>query len=478
MEKGYWRMGTRAEPQADISARSGTKSDGRTARESKDTRPESKPETRSEARPTGSFLPNASGETRPDPRLSAPRAVDLRRGRAPEVEIIACPTYDFLLSIHVSLATPDNTYADFDVGRAWIESARARCAARDPSALTTLGHYLGDGRPGSLHATLISLVWQCPAPHDPAAFLAWLPTLPAAQFAQALLDQEGLASDWVALLQSALAERSEQRNEQQNKHGRAKTDGALIPTPALDRLLENYALDVRPTVRAALDDLQGARAELIRALHIWLEAVFAAEAPRIEPMLAREAAALEQRRREMAQEPFIELAMRGVQVSRPAGLRRIIFAPSYFCRPAVYYHFWRGTLTFCAPIEFSTRDAESSFADPRAPGEDILRFFEALGDSTRLRILRLLADREMYLTELAERLGLTKATTKHHMVRLRAAGFVTLYDRDRLTYYALRPDIARRAAQMLDTYLGRPHQKTGMKQPAHDDSASDLSSTV
>jgi DNA-binding transcriptional ArsR family regulator len=85
-----------------------------------------------------------------------------------------------------------------------------------------------------------------------------------------------------------------------------------------------------------------------------------------------------------------------------------------------------------------------------------LRFFEALGDPTRLRILRLLAEREMYLTELADRLKLTKATTKHHMVRLRAAGLVTLYDRERLTYYALRPDVPRHARELLEHYLGTP----------------------
>jgi len=42
------------------------------------------------------------------------------------------------------------------------------------------------------------------------------------------------------------------------------------------------------------------------------------------------------------------------------------------------------------------------------------------------------------------------------MVKLRAAGLVTLYDRDRMTFYALRPDIARHAGQLIDEYLGRP----------------------
>ena len=356
------------------------------------------------------------------------------------------------------------------------EAARARCAARDPRALATLGRYLGDGRPGSLHATLISLVWQCPAPRDPRHLLDWLATLSAPQLAEALLDQEGLSADWLPTLLAALAECEERTSHESHRDRRddRKSDhkpdakaalASVEPTSATARLLDFYVADVRPSALGVLDDPEGARTELIGALEVWNETVFAAETPRIEPLLAREAQALERRRAEMAPEPFIELAMRGVQWQRPAGLRRVIFAPSYFCRPAVFYHFWHGTLTFCAPIEFSPSEAEAPWRDPRAPGEDILRFFEALGDSTRLRILRLLAEREMYLTELAERLGLTKATTKHHMVRLRAAGFVTLYDRDRLTYYALRSDVARRSAQMLDAYLGRASQSANVAPP-------------
>ncbi len=205
---------------------------------------------------------------------------------------------------------------------------------------------------------------------------------------------------------------------------------------------------------AVVDDLESTRADLLAALRTWHQAVFAAETSRIVPMLQREAAALERRRAELPVELFVEEAMRGVEWQRPAGLRRIVFAPSYFCRPAVFYHFWRGTLTFCAPVDDSRLEPMIATAEPDAPGADVLRFFEALGDATRLRILHLLAQREMYLTELAEQLKLTKATTKHHMVRLRAAGLVTLYDRDRLTYYALRPDVARHARQLLERYLG------------------------
>jgi DNA-binding transcriptional ArsR family regulator len=198
------------------------------------------------------------------------------------------------------------------------------------------------------------------------------------------------------------------------------------------------------------------RAEFIGALQVWYEAVFVEEQARLAPLLSREAEAMERRRVETTLDTFLEREMRGVQWQRPKGLRRYIFAPSFFCRPAVFYHFWRGTLTFCAPTASATPSVEQQNADPDAPDEEMLRFFQTLGDETRLRILRLLAKREMYLTELADRLGLTKATIKHHMVRLRAAGMVTLHDRndrERKTHYSLRPDVSRRAAQALDAFL-------------------------
>lgn len=360
----------------------------------------------------------------------------------PQVEILACGTYDFLLSLHVAVAAQDYEYSDYDIGRAWIESARMRCAAADPTALTVLGRYLGDGQPGSLHGTLISLVALCPEPRDVAHFLEWLRMLPVSDFVEVLLDQEGLDTDWTQILTTALAELS------------VPGTGEF----ALRQLLGHYPADISPTVEAVLRNPERARSELLAALHVWEDAVFSAERRHILPLLQREAAALERTRAELPPDRFLKLAMRGIEWQRPAGFRRVIFAPSYFSRPAVFYHFWRGALTFCYPVAAGELISEALRGDPKAPNESTLRFFEALGDASRLRILRLLAEREMYLTELSERLGLTKATTKHHMIRLRAAGLVTLYDRDRMTYYAIRPDVARHAAQLLDEYIGRPPQ--------------------
>ena len=380
----------------------------------------------------------AHGMPQPVPR----HVVDLRRTRVPEIAIVACSTYDLLLSLQVALASPEYDYADYDVGHDWVVSARHRAEEHTGEALAVLDRYLGHGLPSSLHATLISLVAECPPPRDPEFFLGWLAEIPINQFIQVLLDNAGQGTAWQELLPSALAE--EHANE-------------AAAQPALDRLLDCFAANVRASVSELIKAPERSRRELLAALWVWQNAVFALEEPRVTPYIEREAAILSEQHAELPPDRFIKLAMRGVEWRGQVDFRRIILAPSYFCRPAVYFHEWHGTLTFCIPVETALLEtvASGSIDDPRAPSEEILRFFLTLGDKTRLRILRLLSERDMYLTELADRLGLTKATTKHHMVMLRANGFVVLYERDRMTYYGLKPEISRHAAQLIREYLGQ-----------------------
>ena len=84
-------------------------------------------------------------------------------------------------------------------------------------------------------------------------------------------------------------------------------------------------------------------------------------------------------------------------------------------------------------------DAALDAADPLAPPPAVVRLHRALGDETRLRILRLLRDRDLYLTEIAQQLDLSKPTIKHHLALLRAAGLVTVTEAGSVIYYSLRP---------------------------------------
>jgi DNA-binding transcriptional ArsR family regulator len=187
---------------------------------------------------------------------------------------------------------------------------------------------------------------------------------------------------------------------------------------------------------------------LVEVLRSWL--------PRFQEVESRVAAMIERdvelRTADNAGRDPIELIERttgGIRFLSEPGVRRVILAPSYFARP---YNFLLGGADwrlFGYPIADAALDA----ADPLAPPPAVIRLHRALGDETRLRILRLLRDRDLYLTEIATELDLSKPTIKHHLALLRAAGLVTVTESGNVIYYSLRRDRLDDASVELKRFL-------------------------
>ena len=70
-----------------------------------------------------------------------------------------------------------------------------------------------------------------------------------------------------------------------------------------------------------------------------------------------------------------------------------------------------------------------------------LALFKCLADRSRLQILKSLAQEDMYVERLAERLGLTPPTISFHLKKLAEAGAVTSYKTQYYTMYALEKSV-------------------------------------
>jgi len=71
--------------------------------------------------------------------------------------------------------------------------------------------------------------------------------------------------------------------------------------------------------------------------------------------------------------------------------------------------------------------------DPELPAE----VFGALGDETRIKVIRLLQDDERRLEDIARTLDVPQSTLSHHLRVLRTAGLIQVDRRGRSSFYSL-----------------------------------------
>jgi DNA-binding transcriptional ArsR family regulator len=101
--------------------------------------------------------------------------------------------------------------------------------------------------------------------------------------------------------------------------------------------------------------------------------------------------------------------------------RKLVLVPSAFVWPHVRVGCdepWPPNVIY--PASFVVDEAR-----PRIPSDDLVGVLKALGDPTRLRALRLVAERPRSTQELARLVGLTEAGLSKHLRQLAAAGLVT-----------------------------------------------------
>ena len=81
----------------------------------------------------------------------------------------------------------------------------------------------------------------------------------------------------------------------------------------------------------------------------------------------------------------------------------------------------------------STQESKDVYSDP-------VRAIKAVGDRTRLQILRVLLEREHCVTDIARRLGLAQPRISHHLTILRNSGLVLDKRNGKQIIYSVNPD--------------------------------------
>ena len=86
----------------------------------------------------------------------------------------------------------------------------------------------------------------------------------------------------------------------------------------------------------------------------------------------------------------------------------------------------------------------------------VQRWFHALSDETRLRLLEMLRDGEQCVCDLTDALDAAQSRLSFHLKTLKDAGLVTDRRQGRWVYYALNPEAFAALTQVVEGMRPRP----------------------
>jgi DNA-binding transcriptional ArsR family regulator len=310
--------------------------------------------------------------------------------------------YDFILSLFV-LHFP----AEFGLRRTWAAGVRQRLS---PVSREFLERFFSFASP--------PLTWlaSLPAPKDAAVVLRTLANLsPLDRLAAFTITPDMPARTNQVLL--GIAGRGAWSEEEQDfLSSDYLVRGMPLKPAGLAALLKTWAV------------AGSSSGMLLAALREYQQVFFAEEENRIRPALEDGLLRAQEMAGHMSVEALIEVLSRGVRLETLGIINDLTLAPSYWTMPLVFVNVLRtgeALMVFGTRPEASSQDLEIESVAPGAGASDpLVLALKALGDPTRLRILRYLSDAPLTPTELARRLRLRTPTVVHHLRLLRLAGLV------------------------------------------------------
>lgn len=329
--------------------------------------------------------------------------------------------YEALLG--VSMFTGDEPQESYEVGKRWFVRARALASRELVAALRTLV-----GTDGARWFLLLGLVHEAGGAHDMERLLAHLRGSAAADVQIA----------WIGGRLPTLRTAEE----------KTLVKGMLMGEPkAIARLAARaHASDskiLKGLVRMGPREVKWRTIEVIAR---WNREVLTSMGDGAEA-LAADVTAKAKAARRMSPHQLADFATGGINYEGEAGIDRVLLVPSIVTRPWITISEWDSTKIICYGA------GRASATGSGEPERDLVLTYRALGDETRLRLLRELAGGDLRLVELVQSMGLSKSTLHGHLAVLRSAGLIRL-SLGAEKRYGLRPGLPD-LNRVLAEYIGR-----------------------
>ncbi len=163
---------------------------------------------------------------------------------------------------------------------------------------------------------------------------------------------------------------------------------------------------------------------VIGAIGSYVETFFAEEEQRIRPILEEELSHARMRAGSRPLPAMLEEITSGVRLGDLGHISAITLAPTFWGSPFMFFEHLRDYELIAL---FGARPGTMSIIPGDIVPDALLRGMKAMADSTRLRILRYLAQEPQTAAELSRILRLRPPTVNHHLNQLRLAGMVQVF---------------------------------------------------
>lgn len=243
----------------------------------------------------------------------------------------------------------------------------------------------------------------------------------------------------------------------------------FIRQPALtEQFLEKYPNVGDPElIRGLLADPERVRSKLLEVLEQYWSLFFEREAKKLEPLFYNSL----QEKIKLAQTGGLEALLGSLGLGirlvhdRLVGraivgeeatelnlsaeqVERIVIMPTVFATPHHFPIFDGKQLLLRYPLQYPEESKR------QLTEAELLEVLKGLANPTRLKILRMVAEKPRFSGELAAELGFSEPTVSRHMKQLRKAGIVEIDKKDNFVYYYLQPEVIAAVGEALADYLG------------------------
>jgi len=340
--------------------------------------------------------------------------------------------YEFLNSLHTILRPKDH-----GVPAPWAAGVRKRLSQQGQLDLK-----LFFSLPfGYLGYTPMHLIYGMDGPKDVRRFLSLLESIPENDFLRRIhmpLDDAGLSH---ITAKAASGKPSSDVEIDEYRRLVAQTSGRNVPSAAeIRRILSD------------MSDPASTKKRYLSLLNEYQTVFFAEEEKRVQPVLEKMLADAKKLSKKTNVPDLIERLSNGFTISSDIDLKKLVLVPSIWLHPFVLrLELADGELFVC----WGAHSPGYRLVPGESVPDDALLVLRALGDPTRLRLLRLLSAEPRSPQSLAIELKLSLPTVSHHMRELRVAGLVRieLAGKGRESKYTVRWPSAQRAFQQLEDFV-------------------------